>query len=124
MKSLPIWRIGILILLIAAVRHSGLAQAPTPARTDSVVTRDSLEVSVVAAIVVEKDGRISKVDIVESSCRKCSKSLKKSIEKEVLRIVRATPRMEPRKDKKGKPQVTYYKQPIVFKIASEEEADK
>jgi hypothetical protein len=118
MRLLPIRRLLPLVLFLAAVHYSGRAQPPVPDSSASPA-RDSMGVWVVAALVVEKDGRISKVDIVENSCRKCDKRLKKSIEAEVLRIVRAAPRMEPRKDKKGNPQVTYYKQPIVFKIASE-----
>ena len=122
MKLLLIKRLLVLAVLLTALNTDGWGQAPTPMRAASSVSpaRDSMEIWVVAALVVEKDGRISKVDIVENSCRKCDKRLKKSIEAEVLRIVRAAPRMEPRKDKHGNPQVTYYKQPIVFKIAPEE----
>ena len=126
MNPSPIKKLLVLALLLTALYTSGRGQAPTSMGAGSSVgpARDSMEIRVVAALVVEKDGRISKVDIVENSCRPCSKRLKKNIEAEVLRIIQATSRMEPRKDKNGKPQVTYYKQPIIFKILPDDEPEK
>ena len=89
MNPSPIKKLLVLALLLTALYTSGRGQAPTSMGAGSSVgpARDSMEIRVVAALVVEKDGRISKVDIVENSCRPCSKRLKKNIEAEVLRII-------------------------------------
>jgi hypothetical protein len=113
MRSIFAKQLMWLLSILAGVQLAGQAQSAKAAR-------DSIEVRVVADIVVDKEGNISSVAITHNSCPNCSKTLKKSIEKEAARLIKEGPKMEPRRDKKGNAQTTYYRQPIVFKIAAEE----
>lgn len=80
--------------------------------------KDSIEVTVEARIVVEKNGNISSIHIIKTKCD-CDKKLKKQIESEVKKIISQNP-PAPGKDKRGKSIKSYFSQTIVFKLDAEE----
>ena len=54
---------------------------------------------VFVSFIVETDGSITDVKIDKLECFKCSKTFKKNIKKEAVRVVRATPNMGEQKEK-------------------------
>tara|TARA_B100001063_G_scaffold153506_1_gene143192 strand:+ start:170 stop:472 length:303 start_codon:yes stop_codon:yes gene_type:complete len=65
---------------------------------------------VFVSFIVETDGSITDVKIDKLECFKCSKTFKKNIKKEAVRVVRATPNMGEQKEK------VKYVLPIKFKL--------
>ena len=80
--------------------------------------KDSIKVTVEARIVVEKNGTVSDIYIAKIKC-KCNKELKKEVETEAKRMISENP-PAPKKDKKGNPIKSYFKQMIIFRIAEDE----
>jgi hypothetical protein len=65
---------------------------------------------VIVAIIVEMDGSISRVSVDKVECNGCSKTFKKNIKKEALRVVREMPKFKEHKQR------TRYLLPIKFKL--------
>jgi hypothetical protein len=55
------------------------------------IKEDSIVVNLRAAFVIDKNGEVTKIKIVETDCRRCDKEILKQVEQEVVRVIKSTP---------------------------------
>jgi len=92
----------LILLYLCSLRLSGQTK----------IKDDSTVVNVKASFVIDKNGEVTKIKIVESDCRNCDKKTLKQVEQEVVRVIKATPGLGPPKNSLARPTNQKYILPL------------